>query len=148
MTHKSAMYFQYASVFSSLDVWTLKKFAMGFAFSAALLWAGSTWNTDWINFIKLTFPLNLPLKLYLMTLMGTWEASSGSLLLSWALGAALLANIPMMPFCGLLGGFETVSASPFMLGFLCSGSGSMWVSLARCSSREDMGVAPEQRTAA
>lgn len=54
---KSAVY--------SLDVWTLKKFAMGFAFPAAVLWAGSTWNTDLKNLSKLTFPL--PVKLYLMT---------------------------------------------------------------------------------
>lgn len=134
----------------SLDVWTLKKFATGFAFPAAFVWTGSTWKIDFINLIKLSF---LCLKVYLMTQMSTWDASSCSdlmsLVLSWALGGALLANILMIPFWGLPGGFEIVLASPFILGFFCSGSSSRawWAPLACCSSREDMGTAPEQRMA-
>lgn len=89
----------------------------------------------------------------MMTRTPTRAASSCSdllsLLLSGAFGAALLANIPMMPFWGLLGGFETTLVSAFAEDFFCSGSGGRaWrAPLACCSSREDMGTAPEQRMA-
>lgn len=68
-----------------------------------------------------------------------------SLLLPTALVAALFPNIPMMPFCGLVGGFS----SPFMTVFFCSGStaGARLMSLASCSSTDDIGTALTQRMA-
>lgn len=71
-----------------------------------------------------------------------------TLWLSWVFGAVFCANIPMMPFCGLVEGLEAALASPFR-DFLGSGSsvGARWTSCACCSSREDIGTALVQRMA-
>lgn len=116
---KSAVY--------SLDVWTLKKFAMGFAFPAALLWAGSTWNTDLKNLIKLTFPLNIPLKVYLMTdryLRGfllLWLNVSAALL---GLRSSLTGKHSHDAFLWLTGWFwnhvsVSIHVRLFLFGFRC-----------------------------
>lgn len=122
---------------------------MGLVFAAGLLL--STLNTNQKGYCdnNNTTSTTQPHQTTRGRTTGASSFSSDLTSLSWFLGAALFANIPMMPFCGLAEGFEARLASPFMPDFLCSGSsvGDCCISLACCSSRLDTGTAAAQRIA-